>query len=356
VFDSVVPLCLVPLFLLPAVWARSPALQVSAALSATYDDNVFQYSPHDESAYLMRSRVGVNPRRFAGVRSLDDLATGLRLMADWRPRVIPRHTTLVGLTVHGHQYLSNPAKSYFSALVRVNQYLAPGSYVGATYLVIPRYLIRNYRDPTQASSYFPCTFTEHLVGIRAHLSVAPWLDMTPILAFELDRYQPPFQDDDTRSLRPGIEFRVVLPGHLQAIGNYEFKTAQEIGTLPFSPRKPVVSLFSEPLSPDLSYHQHTGGAGLARKFGPVEFNLHYDHTWRGYTTSPQQDTSHAGRVDVTNRVSGRLTVRLAPGVSLGAELGQERRFSSSPYRSDGDDVKDYTEHWADLGMRYGATQ
>jgi hypothetical protein len=314
----------------PAARGRS-AFGYEFGLSTDYDNNVFQYSPRDESLFVHRNA----PQRFP-FRSLDDMVVNVTGRVWWRPRLIRRHVTQVGLGFAGHEFLSNPVKNHVSVSLRARQYFARGLFVGVNYLLIPGYTIRYYRAPGTSGSYQPCRFTEHLIGIAVGGRLAEWLDAVPFVRYEIDDYLSPFAFYRTTAWRMGIE-GTLQPYRQLGIGlNYEFKSAS-----------------SRHVAPDISYNQHEAGIELEPKFGPVSLGLGGDFTWRGYTASAGVDTTHAERQDLTGGAFGRVAWTLAKGFTLTADVRREGRNSASPYQADIDDVKDYVQWKAGLGVRWG---
>jgi len=325
---------IVAVLALVGVILAAPGLTFNAGASVEYDDNIFRYSDRDESIFTYR----VQPDRFP-FRSLDDAAVSVNGRLTWRTSLIAGHTTHLGVSAAGHEYVSNPVKSWLSGSVRARQYLSRNLHFEASYLLIPRYLVRYYHDPRQFTSYVPCTFAEHLIGLEAGWVPTRWLELTPKVRYEIDRYQAPFEFYNATAWRGGID---VSCAQFRAVGleaAYEFKASR-----------------SRPdTSPDVSYDQHDAVVSVRPKLGKLELEVGYGHTWRGYTASSLVDTTHAGRVDVTQSVFAGATVALTHAVSVVGSYRFERRSSFSPYRADIDDVKDYAQNVIGLGIRVGGS-
>jgi hypothetical protein len=321
---------------LPGSATARPVLTFSAGLNANYDNNVFEYSPQDESTFIYRFNQGINPKRFAAVHSLDDLVADITLRGDWSPRVIHAHTTTLGLSFTGHQYVANPTKSYLSAAAHARQYWARGAYAEASYVLIPHYLIRYYRALDGSAIYWPCAFAEYLVTLKANVPLGRVAELAPFGRYEIDSYVSPYQVYDTRAWRMGVDAGVAPVRFLNAGATYEYKSAQATGP-----------------APDISYYQHDVAGSLEPHWGPFGLVIGYGQSWRYYTTTTAQDSTHAGRVDVVIAPSAKATVRLGSRVALVGSFGRESRSSTAPYRSDIDEVKNYTEWRAGLGIRLG---
>ena len=300
-----------------------------------YDDNVFQCSPRDESVFTYHQ----NPTKFP-FRSLDDAVIDVTGKLTLRSGIIPRHTTHFGLAATLHQYVSNPAKSYVTGDIRVRQYLAKSFYVEAGYVLYPRYLIRYFHDPRQFTSYKPCTFTEHLVSAQVSWRPLKKLELKPFARYESDRYQAPFEYYDMKAWREGCEFDITPVRRLELAAAYEHKGVRTGRTA----------------MPEISYNQHNAGVSVKPKFGRVTLELGYDHTWRGYTATPAVDTTHAGRIDAIQSVVAGAVIALSKAVAVTIDFRHDARTSSSPYRADIDDVKDYVENVAGIGIRFGGNR
>jgi hypothetical protein len=305
---------------------------------AAYDDNVFQYSPRDESIFIYHE----NPAKFP-FRSLDDAVIDVAGKLMLRSNIIPRHTTHFALDASLHQYVSNPAKSYVTADADVRQYLAKSFYVEAGYALYPSYLIRYFHDPQVFTSYKPCTFTEHLVNAQVSWQPFKRLELKPFARYEIDRYQSPFEYYDTKAWRAGCEFNIRPVRRLELAAEYEYKGARTGRTV----------------MPDISYDQHDAGISVRPRFGRVTLELGYDYTWRGYAASPAIDTTHAGRIDVIQSLNAGASIALSKALALTIDFRHDARTSSSPYslyRVDIDEVKDYLENVAGIGIRFGGNR
>jgi len=92
---------------------------------------------------------------------------------------------------------------------------------------------------------------------------------------------------------------------------------------------------------------------LEPHWGPFGIAIGYGQSWRYYTTTEAQDSTHAGRIDVITTPSARATLELGSRFALVGDFGRDSRSSSAPYRSDIDEVKNYTEWRVGLGIRHG---
>jgi len=300
-----------------------------------YDDNVFQYSPRDESVFTYHE----NPAEFP-FRSLDDAVVEIAGRLTLRTSIIARHTTHFALGASLHQYISNPVKSYVTADVDVRQYFAKSLDAEFGYALYPRYLIRFFLDPRQSTSYKPCAFTEHLVTAQVNWRPLRKLELKPFARYEVDRYQSPFEYYDTKAWREGCEFNFTPLRRLELKFAYEHKAARTGRTV----------------MPDISYDQHNAGVRVKPKFGRVTLELGYDYAWRGYTATPAIDTTHAGRVDAIQSVVAGASVALTKTLAVTIDFRHDARTSSSPYRADIDDVKNYVENFAGIGIRFGGSK
>jgi hypothetical protein len=300
----------------------------------TYDDNPFRYSRSDLALFRQREE----PARFP-FRTTDDLDAELGSELSWRYDVLGR----AGVTeaeLRVHTFFSNWEKSYGSA--RVESGLCPwkGGKVAASYLVMPDYLLRYFRNPESSDTgdYAACRFTEHLGSVRLAQQLNP-LTISPEYAFEYDDYLLWFDHFDTRIHRLGGEADLEVARNFTVRGEYEYRLAQATGPVP-----------------DASYIQHrVGGVVLTRPrhLARLSFDAGYSFARRTYTTQQPGtiDPSHAGRVDNVESVDLTLGYRLVD-VVLKGDFEMEWRTVVSAYSAEISDVKDYRRTRFGLGVEY----
>ncbi len=293
--------------------------QMQGAL--VYSDNLFEYSPADLEAFRNRT----DPVRFQ-IRTADDLGATLEFSLGQRIRTVGRGT-LLNLRTRLHGYVSNPTKSYGMLTILVSQGLTAASRASLSYLYIPSYLIRHFRDPTKVGEYAACAFTEHLLTARVRQRVGA-VTLEPRYRFEIDSYVRPFGFYDTRAHRPGAELNWEVLRGLGLALDYEYKLASAKGPVP-----------------DISYSQHRGEIKiLTRPRRLVRFSLEtgFSLARRQFTTANTEavDPGHAGRVDLLEGISVEARYRISQ-TTLTAGYESEWREVSSPCSEKIEDIKNY---------------
>jgi hypothetical protein len=310
----------------------APNIEWQGQFRITYDDNPFEYSSTD----LERFRLRASPNRFP-LRTSDDLDADIGLGLTCRYRLADRGGTF-GLRTRLHQYVSNPEKSYDLATLEVGQGLWRSGRMNASYLYLPSYLIRYFRNPATSDTgdYIGCTFSEHLasVSLRYRLGSAA---LQPGYRYEYDDYLPAFDYYDTRAHRMGAAADWEPLRTLSLTAGYEYKLA--------AARGPV---------PDISYDQHEGRVSVLtrpRKLSRFSIEAGYSFARRRFTTKNpgEVDPGHAGRVDQIESVSVEGRYQL-PGAALVAGYEFEWRGVSSPYRASIEDIKNYRAGRLSLGV------
>ncbi|MEO0078496.1 MAG: hypothetical protein ABIK86_05805 [candidate division WOR-3 bacterium] len=286
-----------------------------------YVDNLFEYSPADLEAFRNRA----DPARFP-INTADDLGATLEFSFSRRFRTAGRGT-LLNLRTRLYGYVSNPTKSYGILTILVSQGLTATSRASLSFLYIPNYLIRHFRDPTTVGVYAACAFTEHLFTARVRQQVGT-VTLEPRYRFEIDSYVQPFGFYDTHAHRPGAELDWEVLRGLGLALDYEYKRASAQGPVP-----------------DISYSQHRGELKvLTRPRRLVRFSLETGLSLarRQFTTANTGavDPGHAGRVDLLEGISVEACYRISQ-TTLTAGYESEWREVSSPYSEKIEDIKNY---------------
>lgn len=318
--------------LLLCVCAAAVAADWQADIRLAYDNNPFEYSAADLALF----RSAAAPERFP-IRTSDDLQASLSGSVLQRFRLAGRSGSLT-LRTRLHQFVSNPEKSYGLATVEAGQSLWSSAQLRLSHLYLPRYLVRYYRDPSSddTGDYTPCSFAEHLLSAGVRQRLGP-VTVEPRYRYEADEYVRAFEHYNTRAHRPGLRLEWEPVSSFVLGGDYEYKLA--------SARGPV---------PDISYDQHEVALSVrSRPRRLTRFGLEagYAYAHRAYTTANggEVDPSHAGRVDVIEKIEIEGRYRLA-GPTIVAGYEYEWREVSSSYSSSINDVKDYRAHRFSLGV------
>lgn len=280
----------------------------------TYDDNIFCLSPLEREQF-QRSK---NPAKFP-YRSVDDLDVMLSGRLRWENR---RRQAQLGFRVH--QFLSNAEKSYGLLQAGWEESLTKRNSLVFSYVWMPNYLIRYYRDRTVSGErYAPCRFAEHLLGIQFRQKLGTVV-VKPGYRLEFDNYLRPFEYYNTMAHRFGLEVDWKPKENLYFDCAYAFKNARAKGPVP-----------------DISYYEHgitVGSESRPRRFNRFGIEVGYSFVYRRYTT--RTDAYHYGRVDQIQEMKLGCDYRLAP-VVLVFFYQLEWREVSLPERADVEDIKEY---------------
>jgi hypothetical protein len=329
--------------------------RVHAALSSTYDDNVYRYSPQDIDDFVHRRA----DHRFQ-METYDDLVSSPSLTLSITRRFSQDCKIRLRLKYGYNLYSVNHQKNYqtFSAFLRTT--LVENSYFQIGWFHLPKYLIRPYWDPDVFStvprdpeSYKKCDFTRTLyavkLGHRIHRSVRGAVFYERDLLY----YNPFFTEYDTGANAFGFEIRCDVNPWLQTTFAYAFKKAEakghdEVGESKASSDDSDISydedLFGGSVQVDLSRHVPL----------PLNLTLGYQLARRYFTTekSPEEDPFHAGRQDDIHRLSLTTEYDILRSLSLYWRYELQRRDVSSGELERITEVKNYHRHRFAMGIEF----
>jgi hypothetical protein len=122
---------------------RQPRLRVSGSvdLQAIYDDNIFRFSPEN----ILEFRRGVEPAKYK-LDTYDDLILSPRIEVSFDRAVIGGQAANLRIRYTRWQYMSNPAKTNDSWMIRVRQPLPRRSFVEIGYTYAPIAYVRELSD------------------------------------------------------------------------------------------------------------------------------------------------------------------------------------------------------------------
>jgi hypothetical protein len=296
-----------------------------------YDDNVYEYSARDLGDFINH----VRSYRFP-FETYDDLATHFDCELLLRTRPIKRRTTTLNLRLAAVTHAINREKDNQAFHAGLRQSFGKFA-LKFDYLFIPRYLIKYYPDPAWGI-YSPCAFAEHLLSINGLFVFFDKLSARIRIGREWDNYVPVFIVYDITAWRIGADLDLQVSGTYEPSFGYEFKDAPARGPVP-----------------DLSYRQHSGSVSnrLNLRWPRLaKLDLNYRVDYRVYTTDlpPEQDTPHAGRIDITHgfRIAGQVPV--LKFLELTAAYGYEFRRASSPVYTDIGAIKNYDRYQLSGGI------
>lgn len=319
-----------------------PVITFEAGARFTYDDNIFLYSHKDLSDFTKSIRAYRYP-----FETSDDFITTLTGSVKVRPNLFRQKPTIFSLLYRQHIYAVNRMKSYQLFSLSISQNVAKPLTIEIGYLLLPKYLIRYYKDPISQVSppaYIGCDFTEHLISFEPNYRFKKLFSFTPFYKYEIDDYVAKFDFYDTKAHRLGVNAIYRLKAMFEINGGLEYKIAKAEGP-----------------APDISYNQlgWEVRAVWGRQKATKSFNLRnlkidisYSQDRREFVTdnSPTVDPFHSGRVDKIQNFKVGLELPFSQVVSMSIGYELEKRDVSSPYKEQIDDIKDYNNNKIGFGL------
>ena len=217
-------------YIIRSTQKTSSIINFEAGIQFTYDDNIFLYSPKDLNDF----RKSIRAYRFPFETS-DDFITTLTGSVKVRPNLFRQKPTIFSLLYRQHVYAVNQVKSYQLFSLGISQNVAKPLTFEIGYLLLPKYLIRYYKDPTSQASpptYIGCEFTEHLVSFEPNYRFKKQLSLIPFYKYEIDDYAAKFDFYDTKAHRLGLNASYRLRAMFELSSGLEYKIAQAKGPVP----------------------------------------------------------------------------------------------------------------------------
>ena len=326
------------IFLLLAFWDYSYNLDVDV----TYDDNIYAYS----GPYIDDFLHQIRPYRFP-FDSYDDLVTGVDFNLLVRNKFFGQRTTTLSFDVNSDNYLVNAQKNFQKYTFGLRQSF--GNYaIKASYEIIPRYLIRFYRDPQGSSTdYIGCEAAYHTAG--AKVSFKSIADITLYAGYDhkWDNYIKEFNRYDARGhlISFGLEKEIIR--HVNFGFGYTYRTSSNDSA-------DVMTSAAE-LTPDGSFYQHTLSGDLQLQMMilvPADVRLYYSYAYRNYTATSAEDLLHFGRQDNRHWLTISVRARIMTGLRLKLYGARQWRNASSEVLADIGDIKDYVRYRAGAGLEF----
>jgi hypothetical protein len=319
-----------------------PVITFDVGARLTYDDNIFLYSQKDRNDF----RKSIKAYRFPFETS-DDFITTLTGSVKVRPDLFRQKTTIFSLLYRQHIYAVNRVKSYQLFSLSISQNVAKPLTIEIGYLLLLKYLIRYYKDPTSQVSlpaYIGCDFTQQLFSFGPNYRFKKLFSLTPFYKYEIDDYAAQFDFYDTKAHRLGLNASYRLRTLFELSGGLEYKIAKAEGPVP-----------------DISYNQLGWkiGAGFGQqkltegfKLRNLKIEINYSQDRREFVTdnSPTVDPFHSGRVDKIQNFKIGLELPFSQVVSMSVGYELEKRDVSSPYKEQIDDIKDYNNNKIGFGL------
>lgn len=258
----------------------------------TYDNNLYRYSAVDLDTFL----AGKMPDRFP-IESADDLITAFFLNCWLRSRIFKPRTTTIRLHAAAYSHAVNHQKDYQTYGIDLRQSFGRWALM-AIYRYQPSYLIRYYLPPAGGTDYLACTYADHRTGLLLSGRISRVFSIQTSLLRECENYRPAFTAYNSRIWRFENSLTITAWAWLESNIRYEYQRCRD----------------EEP-APDLSHDQHLFAISAtfpARQLKISALEVEYCFAYRLYTTDlpPDQDTPHAGRVDLRHRwqIEARLPI------------------------------------------------
>jgi len=318
---------------------QRPITTLEGDIQFTYDDNIFLYSTKDLNDF----KRSVRTYRFPFATSDDFITTLTGIVRIRLPKAVLRHrwTQVLTLRYRQHLFAVNRMKSYQVFSLNLSKHFTKQLGLGIGYSLLPRYLIRFYRDPTSAvtpPSYITCDFTEHLFTAEYRVKLPYHISLTPFYKYEICDYTKKFDFYDSKAWRFGFVARQVIAKQIELNSELEYKILDAVGP-----------------APDISYEQLYWSLGTCiglLKADNPRIGVSYGQERRKYVTDnpPTIDPFHRDRVDKISNLKLELKVRLSKDIIVRSIYELEMRKVTSPYKEDIDDIKDYNDNKFILGL------
>lgn len=299
----------------------------------TYDNNLYRYSAVDLDTFL----AGAEPERFP-IESADDLITAFSLNYWLRARIFKPRTTTIRFQAATANHAVNHPKDYQTFGVILRQSLVSWALM-ANYQYQPRFLIRYYPAPG-SKNYLACNYSFHHAGLSLSRKISRVFSVQLAVKREYEIYRQEFSPYNSRTWRFNSSLNAVTRPFLESMVMYDFKISQADGPIP-----------------DISHHQHQATIMITVplpliKTASLEAEYRLAYRWFKTDLSPDQDTPHAGRVDITHRWQTKILIPLYQHCSLIPAFSYELRRSRSDVYPEIGDKKNYDVFQISSGLRF----
>ncbi len=327
---------LIALGLVPPVDAKPLDVRATLGVTTRYDDNVYQYSDRNLSAF------NSSTAKFLGLESTDDviLTPSLDIRAVFSG---PRPTRFFG-GVDLHTYAQNTDKSYQAYTLGVTQRLAWKTDLTLRYRFIPSFLVGRLADPPNPpvlalATYADAEFALNAWRLALDADVLPELNVELFGLLENKNYNAAFDERDTTVKGGGVAATARVHPQVRV----KLGVASEVGD--------AAGAGDTATNSDTSYREQS--LTIKPTVSPArgwDVSLLYDHAWKRYTSDLPLDTNHFGRKDQTQTLGLDAKVVLSRSMDLKGEFDHIKRTSN---RTGADlEFADYTEQRVTVGVAY----
>jgi len=313
-------------------FSRKPRFQFE--IKTLYDNNIFLYS----EAYISDFKNQIRPYRFP-FNTYDDFIVLLNPSIQLPLRIGQLKPNLY-LNYKQYIYSVNAEKSYQIVSATINHPIINPIILEINYLLLPRYLIRYYRNPLGASTdYIGCSFSERLLTARLIYNIYN-IKIKPFVRYEIDNYKENFVFYNSKALRFGVNATLTPYKFINVNVGLERKQNNAQGPVP-----------------DISDNENSTFIDIITKipgFSKLSFNIGADYAHRIYTTSNSFniDPYHKDRKDNKFVIYAGLTFRISKNLQIKTQYEQEIRKVTTPYQIDIEEIKDYSNKRFTLGFKF----
>jgi hypothetical protein len=309
---------------------RRPRIRLN--FLSEYDNNIFLYSPQG----LYEFKHQIRPYRFP-FQTADDVITSWNLNISLPFLFLKRPTDFL-IDYKAKIYTVNSEKTYQIIQTAVFNRLTPKLELQVSYLLIPKYLIRYYRDPLNTEPhYIGCFFREHLFSFSARYRFS-FMTINPYFRYEIADYRQNFNFYDGNATRPGIKLRLPITKTLSVTARWERRNYHARGEVP------DISSISDNF-------QSRWQLKTNRRLTLVT-ELEYE--LRHYTTTNHIsiDPYHRNRTDRKYSFKINASYQIRSSLEIFTEYRYEFRNVSSPSFIDIDEIKNYNNYKMSGGVRF----
>lgn len=321
----------------------SQPVRLGIELKSIYDDNIYLYSQD----YLQDFKNQIRSYRFP-INTYDDFITNINLSL----RISYTRTSNVNFYFKQFLYSVNSEKSYQTISATINQKITKPINLKISYLYLPRFLIRYYRDPFGTSTkYIQCSFAEHLFTFGADYTIKD-IKLSPFIRYEIDDYVKNFNYYDGYAIRFGADFlwTINLASSEQMRGKKQTNIKLGFESKQNKADGPV---------PDISYNDNSVSLEFETRIPAYEkigVLLGAEYSNRNFTTSNSAniDPYHRDRIDKKLQITSSIIYYISNRFQLYLNYEYESRKVTSPSLNSIEDIKDYQNNRVLLGFKLGS--
>ncbi len=303
-----------------------------------YDDNLLKFSDMEKSSAIVNGLLPV------GTDTFDSAVIKPEFRLLYSPVFFVDDATNIILNFSYADYLQSDKKSHASYALRIEQHLAPYSWLKFQYSYLPDYFLRLYRDSDYArNDRVECTFSLQNTALSYSLKIyrKTWLRID---AREVREYfNPNFTEYDTRILRGGLKLSTDLISNIRLSGLYSAGNA-------------VNTTFDTgyaSTAKDRSFELDQWELSANWKTPAVvsEFQVSVRSEHRRYLTDDPNDPLHSGREHLDMRYEVKLSKMLSRELKMQV-LWTSRHRKTTSVHTWVEDYKSYSQNQVWLKFSY----